>query len=85
MNFFQRDGLNYNNIMHRTQKQCQPEIGHTIFTKTLIHYAYDIWKFQNEKVHGTTKKEEQEHRHQQLCFRANDYQKSKKYTIVDKP
>ena len=44
----------------------------TMFTKTVIQYVYDTWKFRNEKRHGTVKKEEWELRHQQLCNKANE-------------
>ena len=57
-----------------------------ILTKIVIHFAYDTWKFRNEKVHGNNKREAREIRLQQLQQTANEiYNKSKKYTINDRP
>ena len=58
----------------------------TMFTKIVIHFVYDTWKFCNEKVHGNNRKEACELRLQQLKQKAHDiHKKSKKYTITDKP
>ena len=66
-------------------KATTTQIWDKVFTQNVITYVYDVWKFCNEKIHGTNIKEEKQLCKKNLILSASMlYKKSRRYTINNK-